>query len=96
MTFTGTDVETPLALPGCYLGSSNFLAAGDFVLLVFAEIGTFNRSILHILRSPYGLHHPVIVILTLIKGIQHGKRLHGPLQSPTYSSFNTQYAPWLA
>ena len=41
---TPADVKTPLALPWCYLGSSNFLAAGDFVLLVFAEIGTFHNS----------------------------------------------------
>ncbi|KAI0088074.1 hypothetical protein BDY19DRAFT_208207 [Irpex rosettiformis] len=42
---------------GCYVGSSNFLAAGDFILLVLAEI--------------------VIVILTLIKGIQHVRTMTG-------------------
>lgn len=67
------DAPSPLALPGCYLVDSNFLAAGDFVLLVFAEIGaSLTLATVPIFRL--FVVFAVIVTLTLIKGIQHGRQ----------------------
>ncbi len=65
------DAPSPLALPGCYLAGSNFLAAGDFVLVVFAEIGA-SLTLATVLIFRLLIVLSVIVTLTLIKGIQHG------------------------
>lgn len=65
------DAPSPLALPGCYLAGSNFLAAGDFVLVVFAEVGA-SILLATVPTSRSFVVFAVIVTLTLIKGIQHG------------------------